>query len=31
MRINFSFSNEEQIETGVQRLAEVIREEIESK
>jgi 2-aminoadipate transaminase len=31
MRINFSFSNEEQIETGVQRLAEVIREEIDSK
>jgi len=31
MRINFSFSNPSEIETGVQRLALVIREELEIK
>ncbi len=31
MRINFSFSNTSEIETGVQRLALVIREELETK
>jgi 2-aminoadipate transaminase len=31
MRINFSFSNPSEIETGVQRLALVIREELETK
>jgi 2-aminoadipate transaminase len=31
MRINFSFSNLSEIETGVQRLALVIREELETK
>jgi 2-aminoadipate transaminase len=30
MRINFSFSRKEEIETGVERLAAVIREEIQS-
>jgi DNA-binding transcriptional MocR family regulator len=28
MRINFSFSNKEEIETGVKRLSEVIGEEL---
>jgi 2-aminoadipate transaminase len=31
MRINFSFSNKEEIETGVKRLSEVIGEELERK
>ena len=31
MRINFSFSNKEEIETGVKRLSEVIREELNCK
>ena len=31
MRINFSFSNKEEIETGVKRLSEVIREELNGK
>jgi DNA-binding transcriptional MocR family regulator len=31
MRINFSFSNKEEIETGVKRLSDVIREELYSK
>jgi 2-aminoadipate transaminase len=31
MRINFSFSNKEEIETGVQRLSQVISEELEGK
>jgi 2-aminoadipate transaminase len=31
MRINFSFSNKEEIETGVQRLSQVISDELTSK
>lgn len=31
MRINFSFSNEEEIETGVQRLSQVICDELKCK
>jgi 2-aminoadipate transaminase len=31
MRINFSFSNKEEIETGVKRLSDVIREELNGK
>jgi DNA-binding transcriptional MocR family regulator len=31
MRINFSFSNKEEIETGVKRLSDVIRDELYSK
>jgi DNA-binding transcriptional MocR family regulator len=31
MRINFSFSNHDEIEEGVKRLSAVIREEITGK
>jgi DNA-binding transcriptional MocR family regulator len=31
IRINFSFSNKEEIETGVKRLSDVIRDELYSK
>ena len=31
MRINFSFSNKEEIEAGVQRLSQVISDELTSK
>jgi DNA-binding transcriptional MocR family regulator len=31
MHINFSFSNEEEIETGVQRLSQVICDELKCK